>query len=90
MRAVAREHRVPVLGLGPLSCVGVYLDVVRPGLVRVGDPVVRVEDGREEDGREKDGVKEDGREEDGREEDGVKEDGREKDGRQAGRWAENE
>ncbi|MGC0334045.1 uncharacterized protein YcbX [Streptomyces sp. SAI-170] len=43
MRAVAREHRVPVLSLGRLSCVGVYLDVVRPGLVRVGDPVVREE-----------------------------------------------
>ncbi|AHH96850.1 MOSC domain-containing protein [Kutzneria albida] len=39
MRAVAREHRVPVLNLGPLSCVGVYLDVVRPGVIRVGDEV---------------------------------------------------
>ncbi|MYR87559.1 MOSC domain-containing protein [Streptomyces sp. SID685] len=39
MRTVAREHRVPVLTLGPLSCVGVYLDVLEPGTVRTGDPV---------------------------------------------------
>ncbi len=39
MRTVAREHRVPVLTLGPLSCVGVYLDVLQPGTVRKGDPV---------------------------------------------------
>ncbi|MFI0899045.1 MOSC domain-containing protein [Streptomyces sp. NPDC020983] len=40
MRAVAREHRVPVLSLGRLSCLGVYLDVLEPGAVRVGDAVV--------------------------------------------------
>ncbi|MEV7502393.1 MOSC domain-containing protein [Streptomyces sp. NPDC093018] len=39
MRTVAREHRVPVRTLGPLSCVGVYLDVLEPGTVRTGDPV---------------------------------------------------
>ncbi|MGW0884240.1 MOSC domain-containing protein [Streptomyces sp. NPDC002671] len=39
MRTVAREHRVPVLALGRLSCVGVYLDVLEPGTLRVGDPV---------------------------------------------------
>lgn len=39
MRAVAREHRVPVFDLGWLSCVGVYLDVLEPGAVRVGDAV---------------------------------------------------
>lgn len=39
MRTVAREHRIPVLDLGRLSCVGVYLEVVEPGAVRVGDPV---------------------------------------------------
>ncbi|GAA0300852.1 MOSC domain-containing protein [Streptomyces polychromogenes] len=39
MRAVAREHRVPVLHLGRLSCVGVYLDVLEPGEVRTGDAV---------------------------------------------------
>jgi uncharacterized protein YcbX len=39
MRAVAREHRVPVFGDERLSCLGVYLDVVEPGTVRVGDPV---------------------------------------------------
>jgi uncharacterized protein YcbX len=42
MRTVAREHRVPVLGLGRLSCVGVYLDVLEPGAIRIGDPVTRV------------------------------------------------
>ncbi|MER6130043.1 MOSC domain-containing protein [Streptomyces sp. NPDC001795] len=41
MRAVAREHRVPVFDLGRLSCVGVYLDVLEPGTVQVGDPVTR-------------------------------------------------
>ncbi|MFJ6539651.1 MOSC domain-containing protein [Streptomyces sp. NPDC091385] len=39
MRAVAREHRVPVFDLGRLSCVGVYLDVLEPGTVRLGDTV---------------------------------------------------
>lgn len=39
MRAVAREHRVPVLSLGPLSCLGVYLDVLEPGAVQRGDAV---------------------------------------------------
>ncbi|MFG1810937.1 MOSC domain-containing protein [Streptomyces sp. NPDC049040] len=39
MRAVAREHRIPVLTLGPLSCLGVYLEVVEPGVVRTGDTV---------------------------------------------------
>ncbi|MGW2048267.1 MOSC domain-containing protein [Streptomyces sp. NPDC001858] len=39
MRAVARAHRVPVFDLGRLSCVGVYLDVLEPGAVRVGDSI---------------------------------------------------
>ncbi|MGW1785580.1 MOSC domain-containing protein [Streptomyces sp. NPDC002143] len=39
MRAVARDHRIPVFDLGRLSCVGVYLDVLEPGTVRVGDPI---------------------------------------------------
>jgi len=39
MRAVARDHRVPVLDLGRLSCLGVYLDVLEAGTVRVGDAV---------------------------------------------------
>ncbi|MGW7327021.1 MOSC domain-containing protein [Streptomyces sp. NPDC054845] len=39
MRTVARDHRIPVFDLGRLACVGVYLDVVEPGTVRVGDPV---------------------------------------------------
>lgn len=42
MRAVAREHRIPVFDLGLLSCVGVYLDVLEPGTVRIGDPVTRL------------------------------------------------
>ncbi|MGW3117020.1 MOSC domain-containing protein [Streptomyces sp. NPDC001107] len=37
MRAVARDHRVPVFDLGRLSCLGVYLDVLEAGTVRVGD-----------------------------------------------------
>ncbi|MFE2070054.1 MOSC domain-containing protein [Streptomyces sp. NPDC059467] len=39
MRAVAREHRVPVFDLGRLSCLGVYLDVLEAGTVRVGDTI---------------------------------------------------
>ncbi|GGN31978.1 MOSC domain-containing protein [Streptomyces fuscichromogenes] len=39
MRAVARDHRVPVFDLGRLSCLGVYLDVLEAGKVRVGDPI---------------------------------------------------
>jgi uncharacterized protein YcbX len=39
MRTVAREHRIDVFDLGALSCVGVYLSVVEPGVVRVGDEV---------------------------------------------------
>jgi uncharacterized protein YcbX len=39
MRAVARHHRVPVLDLGRLSCLGVYLDVLEAGTVRVGDTI---------------------------------------------------
>lgn len=42
MRAVAREHRVPVFTLGALTCVGAYLTIVEPGVVRLGD-AVRVE-----------------------------------------------
>jgi uncharacterized protein YcbX len=44
MRTIAREHRVPVLHLGRLSCLGVYLEVLEPGTVSVGDPVT-VHDG---------------------------------------------
>ncbi|WP_369173723.1 MOSC domain-containing protein [Streptomyces sp. R28] len=43
MRAVARDHRIPVFDLGRLSCLGVYLKVLEAGTVRVGD-VVRVQD----------------------------------------------
>ncbi|WP_406357473.1 MOSC domain-containing protein [Streptomyces sp. NBC_00658] len=39
MRAVAREHRIPVFDLGRLSCLGVYLDVLEAGTVRVGDAI---------------------------------------------------
>ncbi|MGW2864771.1 MOSC domain-containing protein [Streptomyces sp. NPDC001205] len=41
MRATAREHRAPVLDLGRLACLGVYLEVLEPGTVRVGDPMTR-------------------------------------------------
>ncbi|MFD7165319.1 MOSC domain-containing protein [Streptomyces violascens] len=41
-RTVAGEHRVPVLTLGRLACVGVYLDVLEPGTIRVGDPLTLV------------------------------------------------
>ncbi|MDC2957970.1 MOSC domain-containing protein [Streptomyces gilvifuscus] len=41
MRAIAREHRLPVFDLGRLACLGVYLDVLEPGTVRLGDPVTR-------------------------------------------------
>ena len=39
MRAAAREHRIPVFDMGPLTCVGVYLQIVEPGVVRLGDRV---------------------------------------------------
>lgn len=39
MRTVAREHRVDVLTLGRLACVGVYLEVHEPGTVHIGDSV---------------------------------------------------
>jgi uncharacterized protein YcbX len=43
MRAVARDHRIPVFDLGRLSCLGVYLDVLEAGTVRVGDSVTSQE-----------------------------------------------
>jgi len=39
MRTIAREHRVPVFDLGRLACLGVYLEVLEPGTVRLGAPV---------------------------------------------------
>ncbi|MFI1767785.1 MOSC domain-containing protein [Streptomyces sp. NPDC020800] len=39
MRVIAREHRVPVFDLGRLACFGVYLDVLEPGPVRLGDSI---------------------------------------------------
>lgn len=39
LRTIAREHRVPVPTLGRAACVGIYLKVVTPGPVAVGDPV---------------------------------------------------
>ncbi|MEU1916586.1 MOSC domain-containing protein [Streptomyces massasporeus] len=41
MRAIAREHRVPVYDLGRLACFGVYLDVLEPGAVRLGAAVTQ-------------------------------------------------
>ncbi|MFF3516657.1 hypothetical protein [Streptomyces sp. NPDC002573] len=43
MRTISREHRIPVFDLGRLACLGVYLDVLEPGMVRTGDPVTRQE-----------------------------------------------
>ncbi|MEH1017685.1 MOSC domain-containing protein [Micromonospora sp. CPCC 206060] len=40
LRIAARHNRVaPVPELGPQPCVGAYAQVVRPGSIRVGDPV---------------------------------------------------
>jgi MOSC domain-containing protein len=39
LRTIAREHRVPVPTLGRAACVGIYLTVVTPGPVAVGDTV---------------------------------------------------
>ncbi|MEU5537551.1 MOSC domain-containing protein [Streptomyces sp. NPDC020362] len=39
MRAITREHRVPVFDVGRLACFGVYLDVLEPGPVRLGDSI---------------------------------------------------
>ncbi|MEU2916355.1 hypothetical protein ACWCQ0_25725 [Streptomyces massasporeus] len=41
MRAIAHEHRVRVYDLGRPACFGVYLDVLEPGTVRLGDTVTR-------------------------------------------------
>jgi hypothetical protein len=38
--ALARHYRVPVPGLGRAACFGVYADVVRPGLLEVGQAVL--------------------------------------------------
>ncbi|GAA2884494.1 hypothetical protein GCM10020220_088380 [Nonomuraea rubra] len=39
LRTVARHNRVPVFDLAPQACAGVYARVLRPGVVRKGDPV---------------------------------------------------
>ncbi len=39
LRTLARTHRRDIPGLGTWACAGVYADVVRPGMLRVGDPV---------------------------------------------------
>ncbi|WP_239015500.1 MOSC domain-containing protein [Streptomyces sp. CdTB01] len=44
MRVIAREHRIPVFDLGRLACLGVYLDVLEPGTVRLGDTLTRQDD----------------------------------------------
>ncbi|MEV6028000.1 MOSC domain-containing protein [Streptomyces sp. NPDC052036] len=41
MRTISRTHRLPVFDLGRLACLGVYLDVLAPGLVRAGDPLTQ-------------------------------------------------
>lgn len=39
LRTIAREHRVPVPGMGRAACVGIYLRVVTPGRLTLGDTV---------------------------------------------------
>ena len=40
LRVLARHNRVtPLAGLGPEPCACVYAEVLRPGLIRVGDAV---------------------------------------------------
>ncbi|MFF2012336.1 MOSC domain-containing protein [Streptomyces sp. NPDC058195] len=39
MRAIAREHRVAVFDVGRLACLGVYLEVLEPGTVHLGDAI---------------------------------------------------
>ena len=40
LRVLARHNRVtPLAGLGPEPCAGVYAEVLRPGLIRVGNAV---------------------------------------------------
>jgi MOSC domain-containing protein len=40
LRAAARQNRVPVLQLGPLTCVGAYAAVADLGRLRIGDRVL--------------------------------------------------
>jgi uncharacterized protein YcbX len=39
LRVPSSRNRLPVLDLGHLACVGVYAEVLEPGVVRVGDSV---------------------------------------------------
>jgi len=39
VRAIARSNRLPVGDSGRYGCAGVYAEVVRPGIIRVGDAV---------------------------------------------------
>jgi hypothetical protein len=40
LQTIAQHNRVEIPGLGHWACAGVYAHVARPGVVRVGDPVV--------------------------------------------------
>ena len=42
LRTVARHNRVPVFGMEPQPCAGVYARVTRPGRIRAGDPVTLI------------------------------------------------
>jgi uncharacterized protein YcbX len=40
LRTLARHNRIETAGLGNFACLGIYAEVVRPGRVAVGDPLV--------------------------------------------------
>ena len=40
LRTLARHNRIETPGLGNFACLGIYAEVVRPGRVAVGDPLV--------------------------------------------------
>jgi uncharacterized protein YcbX len=47
LRVPAAHNRVSAMAdFGPQPCAGVYAEVIRPGRVRVGDPVALAQDGR--------------------------------------------
>ena len=39
LQAIARENRVPTDIVGPLPCAGIFAEVARAGVVRLGTPL---------------------------------------------------